>query len=519
MYYFMISFCIIFVSFTQSFNIDDVSNYEVVSIRHKRQANNGLTIEMMTRGEQIKFYLNPTDGFIAGTNTKVYTAKNENDHVQFSYQEEVMNQLVMNFYQDPDTFSSIAQSVDTSGRFTFTGNINNTHILRPLPDHLGKRRDLLKINSSFFENNAKGFINTDEHIIYKQTFDNSIPFSTPKVFNDKLMKTKSVSRRDVYWTPSIVYPEILVYVDELIFAKFNYDMMKAVEYTLSYWNGVDLRFRQFQKPMIRLYISGIVLFENTPPFVYPTLYSNEMCDAEVLRQEFASFLHKDNIIQPIKDYDISMYMTARKLYTINENREATGIANLGSPCFDSYDQSDYNNGKYYSSGIVIDDNDYKYLLTAAHELGHILGAPHDEEQPEDGAPYGSINCLKEESYIMSYNNNNRNMFFFSPCSEQNIIYTLSQESSSCLRNNPAEYENNYPLRRLLPGEMMSLDEQCQKMGFLQCAYDKTTCLDLYCYMYNDEGIMSYYTYNEPPAEGSYCGDGMYCIAGQCEYKV
>ncbi|XP_051168528.1 A disintegrin and metalloproteinase with thrombospondin motifs adt-2-like isoform X2 [Leptopilina boulardi] len=498
MYYFILLFCILFVSLTQSFNVDD--DYEVVPIRYKRQANNGLIIQMQRKRQRLQFYLYSTEGLLAGTKTKIYTAENAKNGVHFTLIP--MNQLNLQFYQDRRSQSSVTQSVDKNGKTKFTGHINNNIILRPMPNHIRQRRDLLNRNSSFFETDAEGFINTDDHIIYEKSFNDSSPHSSPNVFDDKFMKIKSVNRRDVSKTPNIVYPEILVYVDEILFKKFNYNVQKAVEYTLSYWNGVDLRYRQFQNPKIRLYVTGIVLIKNALPFTTPALCNNGMYEAELILDKFGKFLYHDNIIQRIKDYDISMYMTGRKIYSKREHRDTKGVSNLAKPCYERLE-------KYYSAAVIFDDNSYKSIISSSHELGHILGALHDEND-------GTMSCLQTSSFIMSYNRYNRNMFFFSPCSVKNIKETLSQKSSSCLRNNPANYKNNYPLQRLLPGQIMSLDEQCKNMGFHSCYYKKTTCVKLKCIATLKDGTVKEYTFNSPPAEGSYCGIGKYCIEGECQ---
>ncbi|XP_051155074.1 uncharacterized protein LOC127277755 [Leptopilina boulardi] len=360
MYYFILLFGILFVSLTQSFNVDD--DYEVVPIRYKRQANNGLIIQMQRKRQRLQFYLYSTEGLLAGTKTKIYTAENAKNGVHFTLIP--MNQLNLQFYQDRRSQSSVTQSVDKNGKTKFTGHINNNIILRPMPNHIRQRRDLLNRNSSFFETDAEGFINTDDHIIYEKSFNDSSPHSSPNVFDDKFMKIKSVNRRDVSKTPNIVYPEILVYVDEILFKKFNYNVQKAVEYTLSYWNGVDLRYRQFQNPKIRLYVTGIVLIKNALPFTTPALCNNGMYEAELILDKFGKFLYHDNIIQRIKDYDISMYMTGRKIYSKREHRDTKGVSNLAKPCYERLE-------KYYSAAVIFDDNSYKSIISSSHELGHM----------------------------------------------------------------------------------------------------------------------------------------------------
>lgn len=42
---------------------------------------------------------------------------------------------------------------------------------------------------------------------------------------------------------------------------FKQDVDSAVDYVLSFWNAVDLRYRVFRSPDVRLNIAGIILSE------------------------------------------------------------------------------------------------------------------------------------------------------------------------------------------------------------------------------------------------------------------
>ncbi|XP_043473638.1 A disintegrin and metalloproteinase with thrombospondin motifs 1-like [Leptopilina heterotoma] len=171
-----------------------------------------------------------------------------------------------------------------------------------------------------------------------------------------------------------------------------------------------------------------------------------------------------------------------------------------------------NNNNYYSCGVFEDRNGYGGINVAAHELGHILGADDETENYKPGyTPYDPYKCYNEHGYIMSYNRQNKNKILFSPCSKSEIKATLSQYSAQCIRNNPADYENNKPLPRILPGQLMSLDQQCRNLGYAQCYQESTTCLDLHC-LRTDQLI---YPLQNPPAEGSPCGHGKYCLSGKC----
>ncbi|XP_051168914.1 venom metalloproteinase BumaMPs1-like [Leptopilina boulardi] len=522
MYFFAILFCTLFVPFTQSLKVDDsllidddVSDYEVLSIGHK--ISNDKLILRIKREEKDDdyYYLNPTDSILAGTETKVYTATNNYQGRSVDYVEirNVIQNIIHKFYQDQKTGSSVTHFRNKRGISEFHGIIDNNYVIQPLPNHLRKRRDLSKKNSSFFESDAEGFINTDEHIIYERTFNKDSKLDASKMVDDEIMKIKSVSRRDVGVTPSIVYPEIMVFVDDVLFKKFNQDVMKAVQYTLSFWNAVDLIYRQFENPQIRLYVRKIVLVKEPLPFINKAIqnFPKGGIHSSGCLNEFALFLRKEPIFKPTIDYDVAVLVTGRDMMRSQNNNATAGLAFEGGVCENSALQG------YISSSLIEDMNGYGGIVSAAHELGHIFGAPHDEEDSKFHQN-GALHCPKKDGYIMSYNRYNKNRILFSPCSKNVIRTVLSQDFAKCVQNNPAEYENNNQVPRMLPGEVMTLDQQCKNLGYIRISKKETTCLELHCVEEELNGSYFHTTSKMPPAEGSECGEGKYCISGECVQK-
>ncbi|XP_043479747.1 zinc metalloproteinase/disintegrin-like [Leptopilina heterotoma] len=519
MHHFVFLLCTFMVPLTQSFtvvnnveddfSIDDVRDYEVVPVRHMlhKRSINELTLQTKVNGVEHEIYLQPTEGLLAGTETKVFTAQRDyQNNVYFKKIPNIMNNIYLNFYQDPNTYSSITHSVNEYGKSEFNGIINENMVIRPLAWNFRQRRDLLKKNTSSFESVADGFIDTTEHIIYKQTFNNASQVATPKMDN-RFSNIHRVSRSPDAELPDIVYPEILVFIDDVLFRKLEFNVIRAVEYTLSFWNGVDLRFREFEEPKIRLNIAGIVLIKEPLPFLTAAMINmeDEQIKTYSLANNFSNFLGKNKFIHDENNYDISMLVTGRDMiHDKNGNSGVLGYGMVSGVC-----KSKVNN--YKSFGLAEDRNGYGGINTVAHELGHILGAPHDEEVfTLEERLYNSKRCPEKEGYIMSYNRQTKNKIFFSSCSKEHIKDTLRKNYAKCVRNNPAENKKNKPLPRILPGQLMSLDEQCKNLG-LTHSHEKTTCLTLWCVEAGKEP----YTFKDPPAEGSPCGNGRYCLSGEC----
>lgn len=72
-------------------------------------------------------------------------------------------------------------------------------------------------------------------------------------FSDPFTKR---SRRAI---PHIIYPEILVIVDYDGYRLHGGDNTQIKRYFVSFWNGVDLRYRLLKGPRIRISIAGIII--------------------------------------------------------------------------------------------------------------------------------------------------------------------------------------------------------------------------------------------------------------------
>lgn len=59
--------------------------------------------------------------------------------------------------------------------------------------------------------------------------------------------------------PYTIYPEILVIVDYDGYRLHGGDNIQIKRYFVSFWNGVDLRYKLLKGPKIRISIAGIII--------------------------------------------------------------------------------------------------------------------------------------------------------------------------------------------------------------------------------------------------------------------
>ncbi|XP_067058083.1 A disintegrin and metalloproteinase with thrombospondin motifs 6-like [Acropora muricata] len=147
-------------------------------------------------------------------------------------------------------------------------------------------------------------------------------------------------------------------------------------------------------------------------------------------------------------------------------------------------------------------------FTLAHETAHNLGAEHDSEgnQCKDGV---NIMAARASGKITA--------FEWSACSRNYISNFLETTQAKCL-DDEAKHAVKIPSQK--PGIIYNGDQQCERMfggGSRVCDIPdvkRNMCVRLYCLKL--DGYCS--TNNEPAADGTECGDNMWCSYGKCVIK-
>ncbi|KAL3248780.1 hypothetical protein MRX96_056361 [Rhipicephalus microplus] len=102
---------------------------------------------------------------------------------------------------------------------------------------------------------------------------------------------------------------------------------------------------------------------------------------------------------------------------------------------------------------------YGGVRVMTHELGHILGCPHDGEQY---GRFSSKKCPWNDGYIMTNIQNSSSNMKFSWCCNDAITNLLVTTRRTCLVIKSAVINITYPDgKRKLPGEVLTKDQVCQ----------------------------------------------------------
>ncbi|XP_076867970.1 A disintegrin and metalloproteinase with thrombospondin motifs 8 [Brachyhypopomus gauderio] len=198
-------------------------------------------------------------------------------------------------------------------------------------------------------------------------------------------------------------------------------------------------------------------------------------------------------------YDTAILFTREDICG-HQHCDTLGVADVGTMCDPK------------RSCSVIEDNGLQAAFTVSHELGHVLSMPHDD----------SRNCEKIFGHIDGHHimaplfvHLNKTLPW-SPCSALYVTEFFDNGHGDCLLDAP---DQTLPLRDEPPGRAYGLDRQCQQAfgeQFARCpnAPDDQTCIQLWC---QETGKLQCTTRNGslPWAEGTPCGEGRSCRAGNC----
>ncbi|XP_051174426.1 A disintegrin and metalloproteinase with thrombospondin motifs 1-like [Leptopilina boulardi] len=502
-----IFFYIILSPLVYSFLLRETLTHDKIVYPIEKRINKRSTEKIITipydNGKNIDLYLQPADSTLIGTHTMVWMTKSDKNSPN-GYRYHLIPNAIKNlkdFYVDDKNNATVYLTTDEDGNLIMQGTIGDEITIQPLPDDDPRNR---KLSTNYYDSSMK----MRPHIINAWSYSEKNNMKKIKLYK----KEKSLEKKDenLYTNTknskiSTVYPELLIYIDETLFIKFDKDIQRTLKYIITTYYGVDLRYRDFQHPKIRFRINGIVIVNNAISDMLPGVETNGT-RPEKLLEEFSFHLGKMNRkFRFTKNYDIAVFMTGSIMIQSN-GIQVYGRAYVGQACKKTIE--DWKE-MIKATAIVADNGAYSGIHVATHELGHVFGANHLNGDNSECA-------LGENGDIMSYYGQFINRIKFSPCSRRVISKFLRSENAKCLRNNPLE---NEPMTVPLPGRFMTMDEQCLREAGTKACYhrihnDTRRCIKLICngrpgFEHDCDELFF------PPAEGTICGKNKACIKGQC----
>ncbi|XP_043218973.1 A disintegrin and metalloproteinase with thrombospondin motifs 20-like isoform X2 [Amphibalanus amphitrite] len=216
-------------------------------------------------------------------------------------------------------------------------------------------------------------------------------------------------------------------------------------------------------------------------------------------------------------FDTAVLLTRENICRNSLQCDTLGLAELGTMCDPR------------SSCSIVQDNGLSAAFTVAHELGHVLNIPHDDDvkcKPHMGqnkTEYAMSRMLNHDTHPWAWSN----------CSRHFFTEYLQGDHGRCLKNKPsasvsaaigelrqrATEEVTQVVRH--PGETYNASQQCQFLfgtsdkHFKVCPY-MPVCKRLWCTTGAEEDGCR--TQHMPWADRTTCAPRKWCLKGECVPK-
>ncbi|XP_077529080.1 A disintegrin and metalloproteinase with thrombospondin motifs like [Haemaphysalis longicornis] len=171
---------------------------------------------------------------------------------------------------------------------------------------------------------------------------------------------------------------------------------------------------------------------------------------------------------------------------------------------------------------------YKGVRVMAHEIGHVLGCPHDGQTAIGYAKYtpDSRSCSWYDGYLMSHQEkDSRSMKFSRCCNRQMSIFARTREAQCLIYSSSITRIAQEDQTALLPGQEADRNQQCRnayptiRQTYWISNKGDENCT-IHCFVPKDEVFDDDMEWPTFLSDGSQCGNNVktVCINGDCVEK-
>ncbi|KAK0078961.1 hypothetical protein PV325_001906 [Microctonus aethiopoides] len=343
------------------------------------------------------------------------------------------------FYHGENSFAAITYFPHTN---TLHGVIDNSYYIENLPLNAVDKPEIVDAFIHEVSERTQRQNRRAKRMNDKRKFDDQAEPSSSKRFKENEDKNKP---------KKILYPEILLTVDvsSRINQRLEYPYEEAIMYVISYWNAVDMLFRNLKRVDIRINIARIFIG------VTDEVVMNMLDDSDYREDENSpGFIQDEAALDSLGRYfyeykelrrdsfDFLIWMTRASLYEDDEAQGRNNIFGIAAPpekCGGLHRNERDITNKITNRAIVTHNDKYADFQRAARELAHLMFVYDDDVEVTHGCH--NSNCLSsnpmKSSGIMDPSNQQLDdCLMWSYCSEIHFEKYANSKASCCLLNFP-----------------------------------------------------------------------------------
>uniref|UniRef100_A0A224YGK0 Reprolysin n=1 Tax=Rhipicephalus zambeziensis TaxID=60191 RepID=A0A224YGK0_9ACAR len=333
--------------------------------------------------------------------------------------------LEENLYHDLNFLASLI--VSETDDLTVEGIIGQKYGIKPLPSQ---------------ERTTHGNI---PHVLYELTRD-EYRMDTVRRPASSFVSPRQKSN---HWPPRKIFVELLILADSAFRKQFS-TREKMLEYLLITVNSVNIKYLTVSEPEVKVIFCALEVMNHIAEnhFYVRHKWHHIIAYHTLLKLETHIRYHYSNY----SSYDAVYVTTGLDMGAEGINGKwdsgTLGIAYIGGVC------------STQKVGIGEDKaGTYSGVRVMAHELGHLLGCPHDSERYPG---FSSRDCPWYDGYMMTYLRNSSNSMKFSRCCNQAITTLVMTMRRMCLVQKTAiRYIKKVFETHKLPGDVLKRDEVCR----------------------------------------------------------